>query len=84
MRLLDKDAGKQQTSDLGMPEKTKEQLLDLISRPHGIILVTGPTGSGKTTTLYSALQQMDRQAAQYYDRRRSGGIRSSRYQPDAD
>jgi general secretion pathway protein E len=61
MRLLDKDAGKQQTSDLGMPEKTKELLLDLISRPHGIILVTGPTGSGKTTTLYSALQQMDRQ-----------------------
>ena len=61
MRLLDKDAGKQQTSDLGMPQKTKEELLDLISRPHGIILVTGPTGSGKTTTLYSALQQMDRQ-----------------------
>jgi general secretion pathway protein E len=60
MRLLDKDAGKQQTGDLGMPEKTKELLLDLISRPHGIILVTGPTGSGKTTTLYSALQQMDR------------------------
>ena len=61
MRLLDKDTGKQQTSDLGMPQKTKEELLDLISRPHGIILVTGPTGSGKTTTLYSALQQMDRQ-----------------------
>ena len=60
MRLLDKDAGMQHTSDLGMPEKTKAQLLELISRPHGIILVTGPTGSGKTTTLYSALQQMDR------------------------
>ena len=41
--------------------KLKKTLLDLISRPHGIILVTGPTGSGKTTTLYSALQQMDRQ-----------------------
>ena len=61
MRLLDKDAGKLQTDDLGMPQETKAQLVDLVSRPHGIILVTGPTGSGKTTTLYAALQQMDRQ-----------------------
>jgi general secretion pathway protein E len=61
MRLLDKDAGKLQTDDLGMPAETKAQLEELVSRPHGIILVTGPTGSGKTTTLYAALQQMDRQ-----------------------
>ena len=61
MRLLDKNAGKLQTDDLGMPQQTKQQLVELISRPHGIILVTGPTGSGKTTTLYAALQQMDRQ-----------------------
>lgn len=61
MRLLDKDAGKLQTQELGMPETTEKQLYDLISRPHGIILVTGPTGSGKTTTLYAALQKMDRQ-----------------------
>lgn len=61
MRLLDKDAGKLQTDDLGMPPETKAQLEELVSRPHGIILVTGPTGSGKTTTLYAALQQMDRQ-----------------------
>lgn len=61
MRLLDKDAGKMQTDDLGMPAKTKQKLEELIQRPHGIILVTGPTGSGKTTTLYAALQQMNRQ-----------------------
>ena len=60
MRLLDKDAGRLQVDDLGMPEKTATQLDELIRRPHGIILVTGPTGSGKTTTLYAALQQMDK------------------------
>jgi general secretion pathway protein E len=61
MRLLDKDAGKLQVDDLGMPADTSAQLDALIRRPHGIVLVTGPTGSGKTTTLYAALQQMDRQ-----------------------
>tara|TARA_R110002110_G_scaffold147129_1_gene337255 strand:- start:68684 stop:70153 length:1470 start_codon:yes stop_codon:yes gene_type:complete len=61
MRLLDKDAGKMQTDELGMPSATREKLEELIRRPHGIILVTGPTGSGKTTTLYAALQQMNRQ-----------------------
>ena len=60
MRLLDKDAGQLQVDDLGMPSDTSAQLDDLIRRPHGIVLVTGPTGSGKTTTLYAALQQMDR------------------------
>lgn len=61
MRLLDKDAGNMQTDELGMPAETKARLEELIQRPHGIILVTGPTGSGKTTTLYAALQQMNRQ-----------------------
>ena len=61
MRLLDKSAGKLSVDDLGMPIKTKARLDEIIGRPHGIILVTGPTGSGKTTTLYAALQQMDRQ-----------------------
>ena len=60
MRLLDKEAGKLQVDDLGMPAATKAELDELIGRPHGILLVTGPTGSGKTTSLYAALQQMDR------------------------
>jgi general secretion pathway protein E len=61
LRLLDKDAGKMHVDELGMPGPAKRRLAELISRPHGIILVTGPTGSGKTTTLYAALQQMNRQ-----------------------
>jgi general secretion pathway protein E len=60
MRLLDKEAGKLKVDDLGMPSHIKTGLGELITRPHGIILVTGPTGSGKTTTLYAALQQMNR------------------------
>ena len=61
MRLLDKQAGQLQLDDLGMPAAIKQQLDELIARPHGIVLVTGPTGSGKTTTLYAGLQRMDRQ-----------------------
>lgn len=61
LRLLDKQAGQLRVDDLGMSSALKATLVDLVERPHGIILVTGPTGSGKTTTLYAALQQMDRQ-----------------------
>jgi len=61
LRLLDKNAGQLSVDDLGMPQDTQDRMASLIERPHGIILVTGPTGSGKTTTLYAALQQMDRQ-----------------------
>jgi general secretion pathway protein E len=61
LRLMDKNAGQLNVDDLGMDEKNRTSLDSMIARPHGIILVTGPTGSGKTTTLYAALQQMDRQ-----------------------
>ncbi len=59
MRLLDKQAGRLSLDHLGMPKSTRELLEDLISKPHGILLVTGPTGSGKTTTLYAALTQLN-------------------------
>lgn len=60
MRLLDKSATKLSVADLGMTEAQRARLDSMISRPHGMVVVTGPTGSGKTTTLYAALQQMDR------------------------
>ena len=59
LRLLDKQAGKLDLTSLGMASDTLNPLIDLIHQPHGIILVTGPTGSGKTTTLYSALGKLD-------------------------
>ena len=55
MRLLDKANVLFTLPQLGMDETTHERFKTLIDRPHGIILVTGPTGSGKTTTLYAAL-----------------------------
>lgn len=59
MRLLDKQAGRLSLNALGMPPHTLSRLDHLIQQPHGIILVTGPTGSGKTTTLYAALSRLD-------------------------
>ena len=60
MRLLDKDNIKVGIRQLGLPEDAFQKFLGLIRRPNGIILVTGPTGSGKTTTLYSALNYLNR------------------------
>ncbi|MFT7517278.1 MAG: type IV pilus assembly protein PilB [Myxococcota bacterium] len=60
MRLLDSEANLISLSDLGMNEESLEWFSRLIERPSGIFLVTGPTGSGKTTTLYAALQTLNR------------------------
>ncbi|HEX2495155.1 MAG TPA: type II secretion system ATPase GspE [Steroidobacter sp.] len=59
LRLLDKQAGRLELSSLGMDPRTQGLMDELIHKPHGIILVTGPTGSGKTTTLYSALERIN-------------------------
>ncbi|HZJ82071.1 MAG TPA: ATPase, T2SS/T4P/T4SS family, partial [Guyparkeria sp.] len=59
MRLLDKQAGRLSLTQLGMDEATRQRLDRLVHLPHGIILVTGPTGSGKTTTLYAALSAIN-------------------------
>lgn len=59
LRLLDKDNAKLDLTSLGMPQEPLELFRKLIHEPHGIILVTGPTGSGKTTTLYAALTELN-------------------------
>jgi general secretion pathway protein E len=59
MRLLDKDLSRLDLARLGMSTPTLQQMDQLIHQPHGIVLVTGPTGSGKTTTLYAALRRLD-------------------------
>lgn len=58
IRLLDKSARLYTLTELGMPDQTLASFRRLISLEHGLLLVTGPTGSGKSTTLYAALQQI--------------------------
>ena len=59
LRLLDKSESKLNLESVGMTGDTLVRFERLIAQPHGIVLVTGPTGSGKTTTLYAALSRMD-------------------------
>ncbi|OIQ47664.1 MAG: type II secretion system protein GspE [Gammaproteobacteria bacterium MedPE] len=59
LRLLDKNQARLNLKDLGMTESIRERFNTLIHRPHGIILVTGPTGSGKSTTLYAGLTDLN-------------------------
>ncbi len=59
MRLLDQSQGVLNLDQLGMPDEMRRRFERIIRRPHGIVLVTGPTGSGKTTTLYAALQLLN-------------------------
>ena len=60
MRLLDQSAGLLTLDETGMPKPLLDRIRILLQRPHGMILVTGPTGSGKTTTLYGALSELNK------------------------
>jgi type II secretory ATPase GspE/PulE/Tfp pilus assembly ATPase PilB-like protein len=60
MRILDNSAGVTKLEDLGMRPKLIEQVRSVVTQPHGMFLCCGPTGSGKSTTLYAALREIDR------------------------
>ncbi len=60
MRLLDRGSTIRKLDQLGMPDGILHRVRSIIHRPHGLVLVTGPTGSGKTTTLYAALTELNK------------------------
>ncbi len=61
MRILDSEKGVKPLSELGLSPENEKLVRDALARPYGLILITGPTGSGKTTTLYSMLKELDRE-----------------------
>jgi general secretion pathway protein E len=62
MRVLDRSSVRYSLEAMGFAPETLDRFNQLLARPHGILLITGPTGSGKTTTLYSALSKLDADA----------------------
>ncbi len=63
MRILDSDRGVKPLDQLGLSKRNLEMVREAISRPYGLILITGPTGSGKSTTLYSMMNELDKETS---------------------
>lgn len=63
MRILDQEKGVKKIDEMGLSEKNLAYFKEAINKPYGLILITGPTGSGKSTTLYSMLNEVDREGA---------------------
>ena len=61
LRILDSERGVKKLDDLGLTESHVKMIRDAIARPYGLILITGPTGSGKSTTLYSLINELDKE-----------------------
>jgi type IV pilus assembly protein PilB len=61
MRILDQEKGVRKIDEVGLTDRQKEMLLRAVAKPYGMILISGPTGSGKTTTLYSVLDLVDKE-----------------------
>jgi general secretion pathway protein E len=83
LRLLDKDSAQLDLTALGMSARRSAPSIGLIREPHGIVLVTGPTGSGKTTTALRRAVAAAARHAQHDDGRGSDRVRARRRRPDA-
>ena len=87
LRVLDKERGLRSLNDLGLSEDDHEKLLRAVKRPYGLILATGPTGAGKTTTLYALLNTLKRQSENIVSLEdpveyRLDGVNQSNIQPE--